>query len=199
MRAQWKAGLAKAQEKLSDKEKVSLSALTASSDASFTDVLDKTTEVYDEAKAKQWTYTWRGKEVVVAEQFDRVSKTLETFAKIGDTFIQHSPEVSSLIWGSLRFMLTVSGNVACTTNALFEALETIIRTTFVCQYYASVFVDLGSRVKGIPGTEKGLNKMREEVLTDFYCEVLVFIVKAKRYWDNGTKGKLRNIYPEFHC
>ena len=59
------------------------------------------------AETKRWKYEWKGQEIVVAEQMGRILKKVEKYAMIVDIFIQHSPETTALVWGGLRFLLTV--------------------------------------------------------------------------------------------
>lgn len=49
-----------------------------------------------------------GKEVIVVERLGRILKCVEDYAKIIDVAIQHSPEITALIWAGIRLLLNAS-------------------------------------------------------------------------------------------
>lgn len=59
------------------------------------------------ANKKKWRYTWRGKEVIVAERLEKIIRTVGKYTGVVDVAIQHSPEITSLAWASVRFLLQV--------------------------------------------------------------------------------------------
>lgn len=69
----------------------------------------------DEEK-KQWSYTWRGKEVVIVDHVGKILKTMEPYSKIVDTAIQSNPEVTSLVWGGVRAIMQVCNSVSMPTH-----------------------------------------------------------------------------------
>lgn len=59
-------------------------------------------------KRSKWRYTNRhGKEVDVVERIGKFLRSLDQCAKIVDIGIQHNPEITSLVWAGLRFILMV--------------------------------------------------------------------------------------------
>ncbi|TGZ78310.1 hypothetical protein EX30DRAFT_162973 [Ascodesmis nigricans] len=88
---QWKKAIEKAEEKLKDAEKEIL--LRFPSNISLAEVIVCAENVFSEAKSNQWKHM---------DKVHSVLESLETFANIGDIFIQNSPEATSLIWGSFH-------------------------------------------------------------------------------------------------
>lgn len=92
----WKRAIEKAKTRLDDDEKEAFQQF--SSKDSLSAVIHYTEGVYNEAKNRQWIRT---------DRVHRILNSLQSFAKVGDICIQHSPEVTSLVWGSVRFLLQV--------------------------------------------------------------------------------------------
>ena len=61
----------------------------------------------DEQKRRLRFPGWHGKEIVVVERLGTVLKTMDKYATIVDVAIQHSPEVTSLVWAGVRGILQV--------------------------------------------------------------------------------------------
>ena len=61
----------------------------------------------DEQKRRLRFPGWHGKEIVVVERLGTVLKTMDKYATIVDVAIQHSPEVTALVWAGVRGILQV--------------------------------------------------------------------------------------------
>ena len=61
----------------------------------------------DEQKRRLRFPGWHGKEIVVVERLGKALKTMDKYATIVDVAIQHSPEVTALVWAGVRGMLQV--------------------------------------------------------------------------------------------
>ena len=61
----------------------------------------------DEQKRRLRFPGWHGKEIVVVERLGTVLKTMNKYATIVDVAIQHSPEVTALVWAGVRGILQV--------------------------------------------------------------------------------------------
>ena len=61
----------------------------------------------DEQKRRLRFSGWHGKEIVVVERLGKVLKTMDKYATIVDVAIQHSPEVTALVWAGVRGILQV--------------------------------------------------------------------------------------------
>lgn len=102
----WTEGLKKARERLDDAQTEIFEEWAASQD-SFLIAITHTRRAHEQAKVNGRRFQYKGKEVVLSEQIERIAKGLDVFAKVGDTVIQHSPEVTSLVWGAVRFIIQV--------------------------------------------------------------------------------------------
>ena len=58
-------------------------------------------------RKKGWSYTWRGKEVIVVERFGEILKCVANYSKVVDTAIQSNPQVSALVWAGIRAIMQV--------------------------------------------------------------------------------------------
>ena len=58
-------------------------------------------------KKKGWSYTWRGKEVIVVERFGKILKCVANYTKVVDTAIQSNPQVSALVWAGIQAIMQV--------------------------------------------------------------------------------------------
>jgi len=64
---------------------------------------------HQENKAMQWRYKDRdGNEVFWVERLGNILKSVDKYAKIVDTAIQHHPDITSLVWAGARAVLQVS-------------------------------------------------------------------------------------------
>ena len=61
----------------------------------------------EDDKKKRWSYTWRGKKVIVVERLGKILKSMEKYSKIVDTAIQANPEVSALVWAGIWAIIRV--------------------------------------------------------------------------------------------
>ena len=58
-------------------------------------------------KKQQWSYTWRGKEVIVVEHLGKFLKIAEKYSKVVDTAIASSAPVGTLVWAGVRAIMQV--------------------------------------------------------------------------------------------
>ena len=58
-------------------------------------------------KEKRWSYTWRGKEVIIVERLGKILKCVEKYSKVVDTAIQSNPQVSALVWAGIWAIMQV--------------------------------------------------------------------------------------------
>jgi len=69
---------------------------------------------HEENKDRQWRYKDRqGNEVVWVERLGNILKSVDKYAKIVDTAIQHHPDITSLVWAGARTMLQVCYGSHC--------------------------------------------------------------------------------------
>ena len=67
----------------------------------------------EDDKKKRWSYTWRGKEIIVVEHLGKILKTAEKYSKVVDTAVQSNPQVSALVWAGVWAIMRVFINVLC--------------------------------------------------------------------------------------
>ena len=70
-------------------------------------VVKKLNTLQEVNKEKQWSYTWRGKEVIVMERLGKILKIVDNYSKVVDTAIQSNPQVSALVWAGVRAIMQV--------------------------------------------------------------------------------------------
>lgn len=65
-------------------------------------------EIHKVREQDKWSYIDRhGNRVQVAERIGKILKSIEHYAKIVDVAIQHSPEITALVWAGVRSILMV--------------------------------------------------------------------------------------------
>ena len=106
----WGKTLEIAQKKLSEMDLplLDLTNLTSqSAGENIQAVIKALNTIQEDDKKNRWSYTWRGKEVVIVECLGKILKTVDKYSKVVDTMIQHNPEVASLVWGAVRAIMQV--------------------------------------------------------------------------------------------
>lgn len=104
----WKKAYTIAKGRLCDIELAELDLNSLSNDSVFT-VLVAAEAARNDKDNKKWRYTARNGEVVILrDRFDRIVDGFDKYAKVVDVAINHSPQISSLVWASARFLIQVS-------------------------------------------------------------------------------------------
>jgi hypothetical protein len=71
-------------------------------------VFKEAKDAKDGRNARKWRYTKdNGEVVVVRKKLHKIVKALDTYTKIVDMGIQHSPQITALVWASARLILQV--------------------------------------------------------------------------------------------
>jgi len=71
--------------------------------------LKEAEEARDDRDKQKWTYkNSAGELVFLRDRFDRIVEGIDKYAKAVDIAVNHSPEITSLVWASARFLLQVS-------------------------------------------------------------------------------------------
>lgn len=123
-----------------------------------------------------------------AHRLQKFLRSLDKYGKVVDVCVQHSPEVTSLVWGSVRLVIDVGLNYLDTQEALCNSAELILTKTSVCEYYATMLTELTSRCEKSPlGTLQGLVKEVDDALSTLYTRVLVFTIKVHQHF-TSRKG-----------
>ena len=110
----WAKALEIAREKLSNNNlpPLDLTNLTSkSAEENIEAVLTALSATQQDDKKKRWSYTWRGKKVIVMESLGKILKSVERYTKIVDIAIQSNPQVSALVWAGIRGIMQVRINI----------------------------------------------------------------------------------------
>jgi len=164
---------------------------------------------YQGKKDRQWRYKDRdGNEVVWVERVGKILKSVDKYAKIVDTAIQHHPDITSLVWAGARTMLQVRLCLSGGVNSLIwiwqvalnhvEAMEcfegtmvTIMDKMAVSTFYAGIYTGVGLHTA--LGDTSNLNQVLDMALPELYAAVIVFAIKARQYFDARCKLTLHVI------
>jgi len=77
----------------------------------------------EDDKRKAWSYTWRGKEVMVMERLGKILKSMEKYSKVVDTAIQSNPQVSAVVWAGVWAIMQVRIDVLSLDQCLAYSLS----------------------------------------------------------------------------
>ena len=61
----------------------------------------------EEDQKNRWSYTWRGKKVIVVERLGKILKYVEKYSKVVDIAIQSDPGVAALVWAGIWAIMQV--------------------------------------------------------------------------------------------
>ena len=106
----WAKAMEIAEKKLRDSNlpPLDLSNLTSqSAEENIEAVVKALNTLQNDDKKQRWSYTWRGKQVIVVERLGKILKSVEKYTKIVDTAIQSDPGVSALVWASIWGIMRV--------------------------------------------------------------------------------------------
>lgn len=136
-----------------------------------------------------------GDEVVLRDVCEKIIAWLDKFKAVGDVAVQYDPAHASLAWAGVRFLLQVSTLVGGANRALtlcqvvvsdkkifagmVEGLETISR--LITRY--AIFEDLYMQ------RDSTTRNDLEGALIGLYAHILIFLAKAKRYFQTGAASK----------
>jgi hypothetical protein len=93
-----------------DRTTVSIRLLPAkdiSIDAVFDEVHTHATVLQQRCKIKRWSWNYRGRQVYLFEQVDKVVQLLDRFKAVGDIVANVDPIHVGLPWAGIRFILEV--------------------------------------------------------------------------------------------
>ena len=107
----WAAALKIAKTKLGDSFPLELTNLTP--DDNIRSVIEALNTLQKDEKKKRWSYTWRGREVVIVERLGRILKIVEPYSKVVNTAIQANPQVAALVWAGVWAIMWVGIDLLC--------------------------------------------------------------------------------------
>ena len=106
----WAKALQVAKKKLEDSNlpQLDLTNLTSqSAEENIQAVIKALNTLLEGDKRKRWSYTWRGKEVIIVERLGRILRIVEKYSKAVDMAIQSNPQVSALVWAGVCAIMRV--------------------------------------------------------------------------------------------
>ena len=105
----WAQALKIAEKKLSDNNlPLDLTNLTSRPAEKNIEAVIKTLKTLQEDdKKNRWSYTWRGKKVIVVERLGTILKSAGKYSKVVDTAVQSNPQVSALVWAGVCALMQV--------------------------------------------------------------------------------------------
>ena len=143
-------------------------------------------------KVEQARYPWTG-------ALQRVLGQVNHYAVVGDIIVQHHAEYTSLVWGTVRFLLLVGFHTAIyepilhaqfaveeqkSSEKLSNALESIIQIVFRAEEYARLF-----STRPDTTTDRIFQSLQDN-LTQLYAEVLNFLVRTTLFFRKPTLRKI---------
>ena len=78
-----------------------------SADDAFDEVHAHARELQQRSKIKRWTWTYRGRQIYLFEQADKVVRLLDRFKAVGDIVANVDPVHVGLPWAGVRAILEV--------------------------------------------------------------------------------------------
>ena len=105
----WDKALKIAKEKLGDTNlSLDLTNLASQSvEENIKAIIGTLNTLQEGCKEKKWSYTWRGKKVIVVEWLGKILKNVEKYSKVVDIAIQSSPRISALVWAGVWAIMRV--------------------------------------------------------------------------------------------
>ncbi|KAF8432497.1 hypothetical protein BGX38DRAFT_247943 [Terfezia claveryi] len=100
----WAKALELAEKKLNEKNLPPLNFMNLtlqSAEKNIEAVIKALNTLQEDERKKRWSYTWRGKEVVVVERLGKILKNVEKYSEVVDIAIQTNPQVSALLWAGV--------------------------------------------------------------------------------------------------
>jgi hypothetical protein len=76
-------------------------------DAAFDEVYTRAKELQQRCKIKRWSWNYRGRQVYLFEQVDKVVQLLDKFKAVGDIIANVDPVHVGLPWAGVRAILEV--------------------------------------------------------------------------------------------
>jgi hypothetical protein len=86
---------------------VLLPANAVSVDTAFDEVFGYTKELQQRCKNKRWSWNYKGRQVYIFDQVDKVVQLLNKFKAVGDVVANVDPVHVGLPWAGIRAILEV--------------------------------------------------------------------------------------------
>lgn len=183
---------------LSDKDRENINFSRPDMLDTLSDLLELTTYSKQECIKKRWRYTRKsGETIIFVDLFSKIAKWVDIFKQVGDTAVQYDPVHAALPWAGVRFLLQV-----CNIYVLGEVTEyrqiavndiekyafvvegaTLI-SEIICRY--AIFEEVYLQSLSVATDE------HQRALIKFYAAIMVYLSKARNYFDQNTAGECVN-------
>ncbi|KAL8833023.1 MAG: hypothetical protein Q9170_004569 [Blastenia crenularia] len=143
-------------------------------------ILEKTREAAEEKRQismkRRWKYDINGREVVLRDIFENIIRWLDHFKAIGDVGVQYDQAHAALPWAGVRFLLKVAVSDTNIFASTVLGLETI--SHLITRY--AIWEHVHKHRNTVASAEL------EPLLTSVYTEILIFLARAKKYFQTPT-------------
>ncbi|RPB22655.1 hypothetical protein L211DRAFT_315335 [Terfezia boudieri ATCC MYA-4762] len=158
----WAKALEIAKKKLSDNNlpPLDLTNLTSqSAEENIEAVVKALNTAQEDDKKNRWSYTWRGKEVIVVER---------------------------LVWAGVWAIMRVALNHVEAIEGFEVAIAALLEKMSICEFYAGIYI--GAPLSSLSAANSLQRQcMLDSALPELYASVIVFAVKARVYFEaRGT-------------
>lgn len=108
---------------------------------------------------------------------------MNKYAPIIDVAVQHSPEITALVWASARFILQVATIRADTIENVRSAADTIVTRMTMSEFCSKMYENVAETALNSSTTTQHFAEYLDSALPEFYASVLVFSIKARMFFD----------------
>jgi len=105
---------------------------------------------------------------------------INTYVRLGDIAVQHSPQITALVWSGIRLVMTLIVQNAETWGVLVETMDGIASVMGRCRIYEKMYAS---------GVREGARRVQSSLVA-LYSSLLAFAVKTKRYFAKTYMKKL---------
>lgn len=188
----------KALESLDDDLKASLNFKKSTQPNIVAAVLRTAQEKKQLCLQKRWKFKkTNGEEIILRDVVEKIIVWLDKFKAVGDAAIQYDPAHAALAWAGVRFLLQVSCMLVLLAapaktdhyqvavgdkhvfGATIEGLETISHLITRYAIFEDLYMQRDSAARG----------ELETMLTGLYAEALIFLAKARKYFQTSTASE----------
>lgn len=146
-------------------------------------LLNQSIDLQSQAEERAFTFTnpLNGAKVNLKSKMESFITRINTYVRLGDIAIQHSPQITALVWSGVRLVMTLIVQDAETWGILVESMEGIAGVMGRCRIYEKMYAS---------GSSEGAKRV-QSALVALYASLLVFAVKTKRYF---AKAYIKRLY-----
>lgn len=146
-------------------------------------LLNQSIDLQAQAEQRAFIFTnpLNGAKVNLRNKMESFITRINTYVRLGDIAVQHSPQITALVWTGVRLVMTLITQDAETWGILVETMEGIAGVMGRCRIYEKMYAS---------GASEGAGRV-QSALVALYASLLVFAVKTKRYF---AKAYIKRLY-----